>query len=203
MSGDAPTRLRALRSTRPAVPRGPAAVPREGEQGDEGQGGADAVRSALNRARAAARERGAMPGARPVGPAAAPAGRRLALGCAPRRPRPPDPGHYPVPAGRRAGVAGVGGRRWRRRALGGGRRQRDRGALPPETFEQGVLVVRADSTAWATQVRLLTATLLRKMADEVGEGTMTKVVVRGPSQPSWRRGPRVAPGGQGPRDTYG
>ena len=73
----------------------------------------------------------------------------------------------------------------------------------PETFEQGVLVVRADSTAWATQVRLLTQTLLRKLAEEVGEGTVTKVVVHGPTQPSWRRGPRLAPGSQGPRDTYG
>ena len=73
----------------------------------------------------------------------------------------------------------------------------------PETFEDGVLTVRADSTAWATQVRLLTATLLRRLADEVGEGTVTKVVVRGPASPSWRRGPRVAPGSQGPGDTYG
>ena len=73
----------------------------------------------------------------------------------------------------------------------------------PETFDGGVLVVRADSTAWATQVRLLTQTLLRKLAEEVGEGTVTTVVVRGPAQPSWRRGPRLAPGSQGPRDTYG
>ena len=73
----------------------------------------------------------------------------------------------------------------------------------PETFDEGVLTVRADSTAWATQVRLLTAGLLRRLAEEVGEGTVTKVVVRGPAGPSWRRGPRVAPGSQGPRDTYG
>lgn len=73
----------------------------------------------------------------------------------------------------------------------------------PETFEDGVLSVRADSTAWATQVRLLTPTLLRRLAEEVGEGVVSRVVVRGPSGPTWRRGPRVAPGSQGPRDTYG
>lgn len=73
----------------------------------------------------------------------------------------------------------------------------------PEGFEDGVLTVRADSTAWATQVRLLVPALLRRMAEEVGEGTVRTVVVRGPSAPSWRRGARVAPGSQGPRDTYG
>ena len=73
----------------------------------------------------------------------------------------------------------------------------------PETFEDGVLTVRADSTAWATQVRLLTAGLLRRLAEEVGEGTVQRIHVRGPAAPSWRRGPRVAPGSQGPRDTYG
>ena len=46
-------------------------------------------------------------------------------------------------------------------------------------------------------------TAMPSLADEVGEGTVTKVVVRGPTGPSWRRGPRVAPGSQGPRDTYG
>ncbi|HET9656157.1 MAG TPA: hypothetical protein VFP72_12445, partial [Kineosporiaceae bacterium] len=46
-------------------------------------------------------------------------------------------------------------------------------------------------------------TLMRRLAEEVGESTVQKIVVRGPSAPSWRRGPRVAPGSQGPRDTYG
>jgi predicted nucleic acid-binding Zn ribbon protein len=71
------------------------------------------------------------------------------------------------------------------------------------SFEDGVLTVRAESTAWATQVRLLVPTLLRRLAEEVGEGTVGKVVVHGPTAPSWRRGIRVAPGSQGPRDTYG
>jgi predicted nucleic acid-binding Zn ribbon protein len=73
----------------------------------------------------------------------------------------------------------------------------------PESFDDGVLVVRAESTAWATQVRLLVPALLRRLGEEVGEGTVSKVVVRGPTAPSWKRGPRVAPGSQGPRDTYG
>jgi predicted nucleic acid-binding Zn ribbon protein len=73
----------------------------------------------------------------------------------------------------------------------------------PESFADGVLTVRTDSTAWATQLRLLVPALLRRLAEEVGESTVQKVVVRGPAAPSWRRGLRVAPGSQGPRDTYG
>jgi predicted nucleic acid-binding Zn ribbon protein len=73
----------------------------------------------------------------------------------------------------------------------------------PVSFEEGVLTVSADSSAWATQVRLLVPTLLRRLDEEVGPGTVQRVVVRGPAAPSWKRGPRVAPGSKGPRDTYG
>jgi predicted nucleic acid-binding Zn ribbon protein len=73
----------------------------------------------------------------------------------------------------------------------------------PLSFAEGVLTVAADSSTWAAQVRLLAPTLLRKLAEEVGEGTVKRIVVRGPSAPSWKHGPRVAPGSQGPRDTYG
>jgi predicted nucleic acid-binding Zn ribbon protein len=72
----------------------------------------------------------------------------------------------------------------------------------PETFENKVLVVRADSTAWATQVRLLTPTLLRRLAEEVGEGVVEQVTVLGPAGPGFRRGRRSVRG-PGPRDTFG
>jgi predicted nucleic acid-binding Zn ribbon protein len=73
----------------------------------------------------------------------------------------------------------------------------------PESFADGILAIRADSTAWATQLRLLLPALHRRLAEEVGEQTVRKVVVRGPAAPSWKRGSRATPGGQGPRDTYG
>lgn len=73
----------------------------------------------------------------------------------------------------------------------------------PETFTDGALVVRADSTAWATQIRLLLPQLDRRLAEEVGEGVVTSIQVLGPGGPSWRKGPRRVPGGRGPRDTYG
>ncbi|MCA5894127.1 DciA family protein [Isoptericola sp. NEAU-Y5] len=72
----------------------------------------------------------------------------------------------------------------------------------PETFEDKVLVVRADSTAWATQVRLLVPTLLRRLSEEVGEGVVEQVTVLGPAGPGFRKGRRSVRG-PGPRDTYG
>lgn len=71
-----------------------------------------------------------------------------------------------------------------------------------ETFDASVLVVRADSTAWATQLRLLQPQLERRLAEEVGEGTVEEIVIRGPGGPSWTKGPRSVRG-RGPRDTYG
>lgn len=80
----------------------------------------------------------------------------------------------------------------------------------PETFTPGdradgggTLVIRTDSTAWATQMKLLAPTALRRLNDELGEGTVTMIEVRGPHLPSWKKGPRSVRGGRGPRDTYG
>ena len=72
----------------------------------------------------------------------------------------------------------------------------------PDRFTDGELLVIADSTAWATQVRLLAATLVRRLNSELGEGTVTRVKVRGPQQPR-RPGEWRVRGGRGPRDTYG
>ena len=74
--------------------------------------------------------------------------------------------------------------------------------VQPVSFENGILTLRAVSTAWATQMRLLTSVLLGRLEQEVGAGTVTEVVVTGPSGPTWARGRRRAPG-RGPRDTYG
>ncbi len=72
----------------------------------------------------------------------------------------------------------------------------------PVALVGGELTVRADSTAWATQLRLLQRALLAKIAAEVGNGVVKRLKVQGPSAPSWRHGPRHVPG-RGPRDTYG
>lgn len=162
----------------------------------------DVVRAALNRAKAAARAKGLRPGS----PA-----RRSALVDPPRH------GSGSGPTGRDPqlltdtlsrllrdmgwkediAVGGVVGR-WRE-VVGDQIAEH----CVPETFEDKVLVVRASSTAWATQVRLLTPTLLRRLAEEVGEGVVADVKVFGPGGPGFGRGPRRVRGGRGPRDTWG
>lgn len=72
----------------------------------------------------------------------------------------------------------------------------------PTSLVDGELVIVAESSAWATQLRLLTKTLQARICQHAGAGIVTKVVVRGPVQPDWRRGPRRVQG-RGPRDTYG
>jgi predicted nucleic acid-binding Zn ribbon protein len=72
----------------------------------------------------------------------------------------------------------------------------------PDRLTDGELLVIADSTAWATQVRLLAGTLIRRLNNELGSGTVTKVRVRGPEQPR-RPGEWRVRGSRGPRDTYG
>jgi predicted nucleic acid-binding Zn ribbon protein len=160
---------------------------------------AEVAREALNRAKAAARAKGLRPGV---------PSRRSPLA----EPRPEsrgpgarDPRTLSDVVGRLlrdkgwtqdVSVGGVIGR-WREVV---GDQVADH--CVPETFEDKVLVVRTDSTAWATQVRLLVPTLLRRLAEEVGEGVVEQVQVLGPAGPSFRRGRRSVRG-PGPGDTYG
>jgi predicted nucleic acid-binding Zn ribbon protein len=79
----------------------------------------------------------------------------------------------------------------------------------PERFEPGepggtggVLHLRADSTAWATQVRLLSRQLRVRIDEELGSGIVASIRVSGPAAPQWNTGRRRVPG-RGPRDTYG
>lgn len=73
----------------------------------------------------------------------------------------------------------------------------------PEGLADGELVVTADSTAWATQLRLLAGQLVRRLNVELGEGTVRRVQVRGPGTQPRKPGQWVVKGSRGPRDTYG
>ncbi len=63
----------------------------------------------------------------------------------------------------------------------------------PESFDDGELVVSADSPAWATQVRLLAPQLVSRLAEELGTGTVRRVRVKGSrgSPPGGNKAARV------------
>ena len=73
----------------------------------------------------------------------------------------------------------------------------------PESFVAGIVTIRTDSTAWASQLRLMTPQLLAKLNAAVGEGTIKRLTIKGPDAPSWKHGIRSVRDGRGPRDTYG
>ncbi|GAA1957419.1 DUF721 domain-containing protein [Agromyces allii] len=72
----------------------------------------------------------------------------------------------------------------------------------PIGIEHGVLQVRCESTAWATQLRILRADLVTRILDGFPEAGVESIRFQGPDAPTWKRGPRSIPG-RGPRDTYG
>jgi predicted nucleic acid-binding Zn ribbon protein len=69
-------------------------------------------------------------------------------------------------------------------------------------ISSGTLTVACDSSAWATQLRMMRHDLLVRFGEQVPEARIEKIVVKAPGAPSWRKGPRSVPG-RGPRDTYG
>jgi predicted nucleic acid-binding Zn ribbon protein len=182
------------------------------DEAEASDSGADAVRAALGRAKAAAAARGDKPGQ----PSKQTRASNLAQRARERRDGANTRSGARPDARDPQGVASViarlvAERGWTETVAVGsvlGRWDAVVGAdvaahCQPLSFADGVLTVTTDSSAWATQVRLLMPTLLRLLAEEVGEGTVQRIVVRGPSAPSWKHGPRVAPGSKGPRDTYG
>jgi predicted nucleic acid-binding Zn ribbon protein len=72
----------------------------------------------------------------------------------------------------------------------------------PVGIDEGVLSVRCDSTAWATQLRLMRVQVMTSIATRYPDAGIQSVRFEGPGAPSWKKGPRSIPG-RGPRDTYG
>jgi len=73
----------------------------------------------------------------------------------------------------------------------------------PEKLADGELTVAADSTAWATQLRLLSGQLIKRLNAELGDGTVLRVRVAGPVRSTRQPGQWRVRGSRGPRDTYG
>ncbi|MDP9117266.1 MAG: DciA family protein [Actinomycetota bacterium] len=73
----------------------------------------------------------------------------------------------------------------------------------PTALVAGELKVAAESTAWATQLRLMASAVLSRLVAELGPTVVTKVHFTGPTGPSWKHGGYSVRGTRGPRDTYG
>lgn len=72
----------------------------------------------------------------------------------------------------------------------------------PVTFEEGVLLLRASSSAWATQMQLMSGQVRHRLNEEFGREVVKELRFIGPSDRHWVKGPRRVKG-RGPRDTYG
>ena len=73
----------------------------------------------------------------------------------------------------------------------------------PITLFEGRLTIKAESTSWATQLRLMTPELLKSIRSRSEGALVDELTVIGPNAPSWKRGLRTIRGAKGPRDTYG
>ena len=73
----------------------------------------------------------------------------------------------------------------------------------PITLLEGRLTIRAETTAWATQLRLIQDEILKTLQTHSEGVLVEELAVIGPSAPSWKRGLRSIRGSKGPGDTYG
>ncbi|MFI1533813.1 DUF721 domain-containing protein [Streptomyces anandii] len=188
----------------PEGPEGPAPEqPRPGGQAQSGQAqpsGVDLARVALRAAKEAARARG---------DAARQGGRRRRGGA---RSGARGDGRDPMALGAAINRL-ITERGWETpAAVGGvmGRWPQIVGAdvakhCVPEKYDEDerVLSVRCDSTAWATNLRLLAPTLVARLNEDLGHGAVRVIKVQGPGGAPRRYGPLRAPGSTGPGDTYG
>jgi predicted nucleic acid-binding Zn ribbon protein len=163
--------------------------------------GADLARDAMARARASAKQRGAY--------RTSPTAARVKRATKRRESQPFSGGRDPLTMNdavdsllRRMGwteqieVSGVIGR-WREVV---GDHIADH--CEPLGFDEGILTVKATSTAWATQLAIMSGQIRHRINEEFGRDIVREIKVAGPTTRSWVKGPRTVKG-RGPRDTYG
>ena len=73
----------------------------------------------------------------------------------------------------------------------------------PIAILEGVLTIRTSSTAWATQLNLISNNVLASLQASAPGALVEKLSIIGPQGPSWKRGIRTIRGARGPRDTFG
>jgi len=73
----------------------------------------------------------------------------------------------------------------------------------PIAILEGVLTIRTSSTAWATQLNLISNDVLASLQASAPGALVEKLSIIGPQGPTWKRGLRTIRGARGPRDTFG
>ena len=73
----------------------------------------------------------------------------------------------------------------------------------PISLVDGRLTIQTSSTAWATQLNLISQDLLKTISNSAPGALVEELVLLGPNAPSWKKGLRTIRNARGPRDTYG
>jgi predicted nucleic acid-binding Zn ribbon protein len=73
----------------------------------------------------------------------------------------------------------------------------------PISILDGTLTIQSSSTAWATQLQLMSNDLLMMIQKDAAGVLVENIVFIGPHGPSWKKGIRTIRNARGPRDTYG
>ena len=73
----------------------------------------------------------------------------------------------------------------------------------PISLVDGLLTIQASSTAWATQLTLISSNLLSTISNSAPGALVEEIVVLPPGAPNWKKGIRTIRNARGPRDTYG
>jgi len=72
----------------------------------------------------------------------------------------------------------------------------------PVSINESVLTIQTTSTAWATQLTLVSNEILKTIQNNPFGATIESITIIGPNTPSWKRGIRSTRDARGPRDTY-
>jgi predicted nucleic acid-binding Zn ribbon protein len=73
----------------------------------------------------------------------------------------------------------------------------------PISLVDGRLTIQTSSTAWATQLTLMSSDLLKTISSSSPGALVGELNLIGPHAPNWKKGLRTIRGAKGPRDTYG
>ena len=73
----------------------------------------------------------------------------------------------------------------------------------PISILEGELTIQSSSTAWATQLQLISNDLLTMIQKDATGVLIEKITFIGPHAPTWKKGIRSIRNARGPRDTYG